>query len=510
MKCTFVAMGAENISLQAVSAMLKRHGHQTELAYDQSLFDDKNYLFLPRLATLFDHKRVVLAQILDSRPDLVAFSVLTSNYLWALDMARRVKQRLDVPVVFGGIHPTTLPELVIANECVDMLVVGEGDHAMVDICDSLEARDGRTDIPNVWFKRGGEVISNDQRPVVANLDDLPIPDKALFAPHVPLKNYYLAVTARGCPFTCSYCECSYQARELARLGAPRLRERSPEAVLQELETMQARYGFKWVDFRNNTFTATKRWVRAFLPEYARRIGLPFRIFGHPLTIDAEIAGLLKEAGCFSVQLGVESWSESVREDIFNRHETNAQILACVEAMDAVGLPYSCDYILGAPTQTEQELQDAARFFMDRKCCYRVSAFMLAYQPKLEINRIGVELGDVTEAEIAAMEEGRHNHYLASGSVGRDPEQLKRYNAYRFFFRLIPLLPRPANAILLRTRLYKAFTHLPVDLLMRGLDLLMLLRRHDKDAKTYARNYWWWLTARLRPGHPAYWRRGRHV
>jgi radical SAM superfamily enzyme YgiQ (UPF0313 family) len=508
MKCTFVAMGAENISLQALSALLKAHGHQTELAYDQALFDDKNYLYLPRIAALFDHRHVVLTQILESKPDMVGFSVLTANYQWALDMARRIKQRMDVPIVFGGIHPSTMPELVMKNDCVDMVVVGEGDYPMLDLCNAIEAGDGRTDIPNIWFKRDGKVISNEQRPVPTDLDELPIPDKALFAPHVPLKNYYLAVTARGCPFTCSYCECSYQARELKRLGAKRLRERSPQSVLRELEIMKERYGFKWVDFRNNTFTATPKWVREFLPEYKRRIGLPFRIFGHPLTIDREIAVLLKDTGCFSVQLGIESWSPAVRKEIFNRKETNEDILKAVEAMDEVGLSYSCDYILGAPMQNEEELKEAARFFMDRKSCYRVSAFMLAYQPKLDINTIGIKLGDVTQEEIEDMENGRHNHYLATGSVGRDPERLKFFNAYRLFFRLIPILPKRVNEYLLENERFKFFGRLPVDLLMRGLDLCMLFRASDKDARTYAKNYWYWITSRFSSTHPAYRGRGK--
>lgn len=503
MKCTFVAMGSENISLQALSAMLKQGGHETTLAFDQALFDDKNYLMMPWLARLFDHRDVVLAQVERSRPQLVAFSVLTPTYQWALDMARAIKARMDVPILFGGIHPSTLPEQVIANDCVDIICLGEGDHAILELCDSIQAGAVDTSIRNLWFKRGGQVIRNEQRPVIADLDALPVPDKALFAPHVPIRNYYLAVTARGCPFTCAYCECSFMAEEVRRLGGKRLRERSPDSVIRELREMRERYRFSWVDFRNNTFTATPRWVREFLPRYKAEIGLPFRIFAHPLTIDEATAAMLKEAGCFSVQLGIESMDPWVRSEVMNRHETNDEILAAVSAMDRVGLPYSCDYILGVPGQTERELEEAARFFADRTACYRVSSFMLAYQPKLKINEKGIELGDITPQEIAEMEQGRHHHYVAGGSVSKNPRLLRHYNAYRLLFRLIPMLPRALSRLLIDCKAVRLFRHLPVDAILRWLDLLMLLRPTDKDARTYARNYWYWFISRFDRNHPAY-------
>jgi len=497
MKCTFVALGAENISLEVLSAMLKAHGHRTELAYDQALFDDKNYLYMPRFARLFDQRDDVVEQVVASRPDLVGFSVMTPTYRWALDVAGRIKKRLDVPIIFGGMHPTTLPEQTIANDCVDMICVGEGDHALVDLANAIEAGRVDTSIENLWFKKDGRVICNEQRPLIDDLDTLPLPDKELFAPHVPIKNYYLAVTSRGCPYACTYCSLSFQAKEIARLGGKRLRERSPESVVHELETMRARYGFEWVDFRNNTFTANKKWVMAFLELYKERVGLPFKAFAHPSTMDREMAFKLKEAGCFGIQLGVESYSEDVRKNILNRHESNSEILRTVESMDEAGLPYSIDYILGIPTQNEQELLGAAEFFIRRKMCYRVSPFLLEYLPRLDIIEHGLVHGEITEADVRALQDGEHNHYLSTGSMGRDPKKLRFFMGYRLLFRLIPFLPRWASRSLIKRKLYRVLPYLPTGFVIRILDILMLFRRHDRDAYTYAKNYWYWLGTRFR-------------
>ncbi|MBN1346103.1 MAG: B12-binding domain-containing radical SAM protein [Phycisphaerae bacterium] len=497
MKCTFVAIGAENISLEVLSAMLKQHGHETELAYDQGLFDDKNYLFMPRIARLFDQREKVVDDVVASKPDLVGFSVMTPTLTWALDIAARIKRRIDVPIIFGGMHPTTLPEQTITNDCVDMVCVGEGDYALAELCDSIDRGEMDTSIRNIWFKSGSAVIQNEQRPLVADLDTLPWPDKELFAPHVPIKNYYLAVTSRGCPYACTYCSLSFQAKQIAKLGGKRLRERSPESVVAELKAARAKYGFEWVDFRNNTFTANKKWVMRFLELYKAELGLPFKAFAHPSTMDREMAFALKGAGCFGIQLGVESYSEEVRKAILNRHETNAEVTRTCDAMDEAGLPYSIDYILGIPTQTETELLEAAEFFLQRKMCYRVSPFLLEYLPKLDIVKHGLAHGEITPEDVGALESGQHNHYLSTGSIGKDPVKLRFFLGYRFLFRLIPFLPARACRFLIRRKLFRLLPYLPSDVLIRFLDVMMLFRRHDRDAFTYAKNYAYWLRTRLR-------------
>lgn len=503
MKCTFVAMGAENMSLEALSGFLKQHGHQTTLAYDQALFDDKNYFFKPRLAKFFDHTDVVVGQVVKSKPDLVAISVMTPTYQWALNIARRIKEVMDVPIIFGGIHPTTSPDHVMSNDCVDMVCMGEGEFALLDLAESIDRGDGKTDIKNIWFKRNGQVIKNPQRSPIANLDELPFPDKELFAPHIPIKNSYLAVTARGCPFTCSFCSLSFYAEEAKTLGSKRLRERSVPAVISELEVNLKKYNYKWIEFRNNTFTANRKWVRKFCEEYKTRIKRPFLAFAHPTTMDEEVASLMKEAGCYAIQLGIESFDENVRKEILNRRETNDDILRAVEAMDKVGLTYSMDYILGLPSQTEEELMTAAAFFIEREHCHRISPFMLAYLPKLDIVKHGLKYGDITEEDVKAMEAGDHDHYVSAGSMGRDPRKYRLFMSYRLFFRLIPLIPKSIGRFILKKRLFKIFPYLPMSFVLDIMDIMQAIIHRDLLARTYANNYLYWFTSRFNKDHPAY-------
>jgi len=187
-RCVFVAIGWENISLQALSAMLKQHGHEVHLVYDQALFDDKNYLHIEWLARLFDQKDLVLQRLIELQPDLVGFHVQTVQYqkMWAL--AAELKKYYRVPIVFGGIHPHSAPEQVLLADdpAVDIICLGEGEYPLLELCNSIEA--GKVDyaIRNLWFRlQGGEITRNEMRPLIEDLDALPTIDKELFAPHFP-------------------------------------------------------------------------------------------------------------------------------------------------------------------------------------------------------------------------------------------------------------------------------------------------------------------------------------
>ena len=166
MRITFVAMGAENLSLEAISALLKQAGHETCLAFDPSLFDDANYFTNPLLHRLFDNRAELIDKIVQSEPDIVGFSVFTDNFHWALSVAADVKKRADVPIIFGGIYPTAVPEYVISQKTVDIVCVGEGEYPMLELVDGMANGSIDYSIKNIWFKRNGDVVKNPTRPLI--------------------------------------------------------------------------------------------------------------------------------------------------------------------------------------------------------------------------------------------------------------------------------------------------------------------------------------------------------
>ena len=231
MKVTFLHNGYESLAVEALSAALKKAGIEASLVIDPCLFDESGFWRLKGPARFFDFKKEALALLKAEKPDLLCFSVFTDNYRWALNWAEAAKKELGVPVIFGGIHPTSVPEEVIARSCVDHVCVGEGDRALPALARALAANDPAP-IANIWSKKDGAVIKGGIAPPL-DLDTLEFADKDIFYSRYPFfGGGYLISASRGCPFACAYCANSVYARLYG--GQRYARARSPGHVLKEL------------------------------------------------------------------------------------------------------------------------------------------------------------------------------------------------------------------------------------------------------------------------------------
>jgi radical SAM superfamily enzyme YgiQ (UPF0313 family) len=492
-KVAFPVIGAENLSVQALSANLKKHGHDTYMVFDPALFDDKNFLCYSWMEKLFCQRSKVVKQILEQAPDLVAFSVMTPTFQWANEISIQLKKsRPDLPILFGGVHPTLVPEVCLESSTADIICVGEGDDAIVELADSIAEGKIRTDIENLWFKKENGIIQNPQRRILEDIDVLPQFDKELYEPYLTPRNNLLIVMSRGCPFHCSFCTLYKYAEDADKQNVDRVRLRSPEIAIQEIKQLKEKYGYTWIEFKDNTFTANKKWLRKFLPLLKKEVDLPFKCFVHPATLTEEVVLLLKENGCWGVQMGIESLSYEVRTKVLNRNESDTTIQQAFRLLDEAELIYSTDYILGLPLETEQNLEHAAKIFMSLKSCHRVSPFLLAYLPKHPITSIAHSLNILSDEDIRNLENGDHDHYLGYGSIN-EKRDLKRYLAFKYFFRLIPHLPHSVNRFFLRTGLFRIFSYIPFfGELVTIVDVIFALLINEPDIRSYLKHYIWTL------------------
>ncbi len=465
MKITFACLGAENLGVGYLSSVLRQAGHETRLVFDPALFNDKYWLDIPSLARLFDRRREVVDGILAGHPDLVAFSVLTDTYRWALSVAADVKKRADIPIVFGGIHPTSVPELVIREPAVDYVVVGEGEGAILDLAA------GSRDAPNIWRKEGGKVVRREVRPPIADLDSVPFPDKDLFAPFFSQKSYTL-MTARDCPFDCTYC-CNSVLHRL--YGHPR-RKRSVGNVLAELAWGRERFRFDAVNFMDDNFTLDRKWLKDFLPAFQREFGVSFRCLTHPTIIDYDTAVLLREHGCEAIDIGVQTLNPRIRKDLLNRHMSNERIAESLDAIKKAGLKTHIDHMVGFPGETEEDLVAAARFYTEHPP-NRFTYYYLSYFPATEI----IGRANLPPEKVESINQGREKMYLSGGSV--ENAVTKNFEAV---FKLLPLLPPRAVRWILDRKVYRLFRYLPLFPLF--LDLLTMLKTREYRAFYYLGYY----------------------
>jgi radical SAM superfamily enzyme YgiQ (UPF0313 family) len=381
-----------------------------------------------------------------------------------------------------------VPEDVIKEDFVDMLCVGEGEEALLELCRSLRDEGGRKGIANIWFKQKGQIIRNPPRPLQQDLDCLPFPDKGLFAAQGALcGKRYMLMTSRGCPYSCTYCYNDVY-RRLYPAGTKFLRQRSVGNVIAELVFMKEKLRFSSVEFMDDLFTADSRWFSGFAEEYKRQVCLPYQCMSDAHAITVEKARILKESGCTRVKFGVQTVNQRTRKDVLNRFfESQEEVENALAACGRAGLDYSLDHIIGIPGENERDWRDTARFY-SRTNAKRVNCYSMAYFPRTRIAEIAREKGMISPADFALINQGRQRLYvLGSFLSGR---QLNLYRAYRNFYALMPWLGRRARLKLLDSHLFACLRFIPGALIffleflaalktghLRGLDFARYYARH---------------------------------
>lgn len=482
MKVLFVYGGYENLGIEYLSAVLKRAGHETALAFDPRLFDD-HYTRVPALAKRLDSRAALVRRAREEAPDLVAFSVVTDDYQWVKLVASELRRELHVPFVFGGVHVTATPRRIIDSGLADYVIVGEGEGALLDLVQGLEEGSDLAEVDNLWFRRGDEVVANGPRPLVADLDSLPFPDKSLFYDPLPyLRRDYVVLTSRGCPHDCTYCFNNHQRKMYAGLGRY-CRRRSADDVLAELVQARSRWPLRRVQFYDDVFTSSRRWLEAFAPGYAREIGLPFWCSVNPIHVSPEIVGLLREMGCWEVQMGVQTIDPTLRREVLNRRESTEQVQRAIECFREAGIKCVVDNISGLPGETEEHFLETLAFFNSNRPS-RISDYYLRYYPSTEIVSMAEEAGILDRATIERLEDGEGSESFALGGTATEFTQAPELHV---LLDLLLLLPPRLNEKILSRRLYR---FLPKnDFFLRSFVRMMdVLRRRDINAERYYLKY----------------------
>ncbi|MDD5773569.1 MAG: radical SAM protein [bacterium] len=487
MKVVFVYMGTINLGIESLAGMLEAHGHKTDLIYDPALFDDKRYIYSPRLARLFNQEKIIIEKILESRPDLIAFSVLTYNYQWASRMAQGLKKKLpQVPIVFGGHHPTLLPERVIKDDFVDFLVVGEGEYALLDLANALEKGGDCHNIENVWSKKDGKIISNPVRKLIEDLDVIPLPDKELFQKYIPSQDEYIIISGRGCPFRCTFC-CNPVWHKIYEGKGRFVRKRSVANVIEELKVNKKKYGFKTIYFADEAFTWNSEWIRQFAESYGKQIQVPFKCVCHPLQLDEEIVGLLKKAGCYAVEIGIQTIDEELKRSLLRRTESNTEVKEAIERCHKYGLTIIADHIFGLPGDKEEFLEKAACFYSQVRP-HRITDYTLSYSPETALLETACKMGIVDAEQLECIESGRDNSYIHGGST-KDKHQKRIAENFIVFFKLIPFIPDKLVILIIKKKTYRYF-HLFPKPFLAILDLLtVIFISHEYRALNYLKYYY---------------------
>ena len=407
MRILFYYRGSEQLGVEAISALLKQEGHQVGLLFDPGA-DNVFYFKLPLLKHLRVEDRLV-KQAIEFQPDIIAFSCLTNLYPYVKSIASRLKQHLNVPFVIGGVHPTTLPEKIFEDEIFDYLCIGEGDYAFLDLVQAIEKGEDTTAIKNIDAKINGKIYKSDQRPLIQNLDELPIPDKGLFYDRGAFYRSLLVMTSRGCPFKCSFCVNNFY-NELKESHEKPVRQKSVDYTIREVEAALCYGKPQTIDFLDDIFGLKPAWLEEFASVYPKKIGLPFLCNVYPSAVTKKYAALLKKAGCAIVPMGVQSGSPEVRSKML-RKETNEQIEQSSRYLAEAGIQLYAEFIFGYIDETADQMWESVELSqkMMSNGSTTLGTFIFYPFPNTEAQRQSDASGLISEDQRKSIAEG-HGSY----------------------------------------------------------------------------------------------------
>jgi radical SAM superfamily enzyme YgiQ (UPF0313 family) len=435
------------------------------------------------LKKIFNRKEEVLSQVRKRRPDFVMFSVYTSTYAWNCEIARIIKQEMDVKIVFGGMHATLVPEKVIKNDFVDFVIVGEGDHAIIELVDVV-ARDGDLmGVPNLWYKNDGDIMKNPLSDPIPDINSLPLPDKDLFKDYVYHKSDYVILTCRGCVFNCSYC-CESYLNEIYKNRY--YRRRSVDSVMEELLVMKGKYDFKRVMFFDSVFFSDRDWLKDFLPRYREEISVPFRCAGHVSFVDKDIINEMKISGCYCIDFGVQTFNEKLRKELLNRPESNQIIERAFSICDQAMLRYDVDLIMGIPSMSEKDYILALLFMQNHRYLNRLKCYNLSYYPRLEMIKKARALGFLSDQDVKLFEEGDIGDWFHIDKI-KEPSVRVMKNNFEKLYKIYPLIPRRLMDVIIKREWYRSFHFFP-NFLVIIIQLVVGILKKDYRFYLYIKNY----------------------
>lgn len=304
-------------------------------------------------------------------PDIAGFCVQWTAYPYLERFSRLIRDHFpSIRIAVGGPPVITSPEMFFPY--ADVFCLGEGESAVVEW---LEDPD-RTDVTGLWFRQGGDVIRNPLRPLLHDLDSLPIPSygeneclihddsvsRILDTNPLYLRDKWLFNSTRGCLMHCSYCIEGHMAR--AYPGQTRRRRRSVEHFLAEFREARRRLPFESIEIHDNIFVMDEPWLEEFAEKYPRDIGIPFRCNACPGVSTRRMLQLAREAGAEEVSVDLQSASEATlrRYDRPTRPERVRQTV--VDALDVGFERVSCDLIVHSPYDSETALRETFEFLVN--------------------------------------------------------------------------------------------------------------------------------------------------
>ena len=316
-----------------------------------------------------DVRETLRAEIENFGADIVALgmrNIQSADYSGTSDsieyyrsLIETIRSVTDSPIVLGGSGFSVMPRDLMRVLRPDYGLSGEADATFPALVEALQYGEATAKIPNLHYLMGDEVISTDAPVDFCDMRGLPRADRSLVDPrHYEVHGIEGIQTKRGCPLKCMYC--TYPIIE-GRVGRARL----PESVADEfISLIDGERRVEHVFIVDSVFNLPRKHAKNVCRSLIeKKISLPWTCYANPLGFDAELASLMKEAGCSGMEIGSDSGSDQ-QLAVLRKGFTTEDIRSMSGLAKEVGLPDCHTFLLGTPGEDLDDVRRSLDFIVD--------------------------------------------------------------------------------------------------------------------------------------------------
>lgn len=293
--------------------------------------------------------------------DIIGISVMCTMVSDVQALAASARKRSPkAQIIVGGPQATIDPEYFLERDIADIVIVGEGEATFLEL---VEKEGKPFGVKGVVYKKGGEIVREPGRGPEADINKLPITERMIFD-----MNSYMAawnsmdvvnsglkgtsvMVSRGCPYRCSFCQPTLQ-----KIFGNRIRKYSPERVISELEYLKSHFGIDAFMFEDDTFMMDKEWTARICDlMLERKLGLVWCCNIRADLCDKEILRKMHDAGLRKINIGIESASQYILDEVFRKNVTINQVEVAVKIAKKAGLFVQGYFMIGHPKETRKDI-----------------------------------------------------------------------------------------------------------------------------------------------------------
>lgn len=305
---------------------------------------------------ILDH----VEEIINEKPLFIGFSTFTGTQLKSSAiLAKKIKESSNIPIIFGGIHPSLKPKQCVSESYIDYVVIGEGEETIIELANALKNKKSLDNIRGLAFKKNNEIFFTQERPLIKDLDkcsidwDLVDVEKYIYPAWQNTTKRLISISvSRGCPHRCSFC---YNLAFNKGLW----RKQSSSFVIKEIEKLKEKYKIDTINFTDDNFFANKEWAFSIL----EKINIPWKAEIRIDYITDELMKRLVKTQCRELLIGLESGSDHTLK-IINKGYTVDLMKKKLKIMSKYPQIRICgSLIVGVPGETEEDINQTIDFIL---------------------------------------------------------------------------------------------------------------------------------------------------